>query len=98
VVDQDTTHHFRRQREEVRAILPIGVTLVDESQVRFMDQSRRLQEVSRPLPTKAHRRPTAEFLMNHTNQFIARSQIASTPRVKEARQVVLGSGQVVLNR
>ena len=97
MVDQDATHHFRRQREEVRAILPIGVTLVDESQVRFVDQSRRLQEVPRPLPPKAGRRPTAEFLMNHTNQFVPRSEIAPTPRVEESCQVVVGTGHVVLN-
>ena len=81
----------------MRAILPIGVMLIDESQVRFVDQSRRLQEVPRPLPPKVGRRSSAEFLMNHTNQFIPRSQIAPTPSLEEACQVVFGTGQVVLN-
>jgi hypothetical protein len=49
VVHEDTAHHFGSQGEEVRAISPIGVMLVDEAQVSFVDERRRLQNVPRPL-------------------------------------------------
>jgi hypothetical protein len=45
VVDEDAPHHLGRHSEEVRAILPIGVSLIDESEVRLVDQGRRLQDV-----------------------------------------------------
>ena len=63
--------------------------LIHQSQVRFVDESRRLQEVPGPLPPKAGRRPAAEFLMNQTNQFVPRNQIAPTPRLQQACQVVV---------
>src|SRR5262245_47228394 len=49
VVDQDAPHDLRRHTKEVRAILPIDLALVDEPDVRLMDQGRRLQGVVRAL-------------------------------------------------
>ena len=43
LVDHDAPHHTRRNREEMRAVLPIDVTLIHEPDVRLMDQRRRRQ-------------------------------------------------------
>ena len=49
VVHEDPAHDLRRDTEEVRAILPIDLALVNEPHVRLMDQGRRLQRVVRAL-------------------------------------------------
>ena len=49
VVDEDAAHDLCRDTEEVRAILPIDLALVNEPHVRLMDQGRRLQGVVRAL-------------------------------------------------
>jgi len=45
VIDQDAAHDLRRDAEEVRSILPIGLALIDETDEHLMDKGRRLQRV-----------------------------------------------------
>ena len=40
VVDQHAAHRLRRDRKEVGAILPAHTTLIDELQIRFVDERR----------------------------------------------------------
>ena len=59
VIDQDPAHDLRRDAKEVRPILPIDLSLIDEPQVDLIYQRRRLQGVVGPLAAKlAHRNPT----------------------------------------
>jgi hypothetical protein len=81
LVNQDPAHHLGRQREEVRAILPISLTLVDQSQVRFVDQGRRLERVPWPLAPEAGCRPAAELLIDDRDQLVPSGEIAPAPRV-----------------
>ena len=96
MVHQDPAHHFGRQREEVRSILPIGVSLVDESKVGLVDESGRLQDVPRPLAPKSGRRPAAQFLMDDRYELVPRGEIASAPRVEQSRHVAIGTVQIAL--
>ena len=41
MIDKDTAHHLRRDSEKVRTALPIHI-LIDQSQIRFVDQGRAL--------------------------------------------------------
>jgi hypothetical protein len=49
VIDQDPPHHLRRHPKEVRPVLPIGLSLIDEAQVDLVDERRRLERVIGPL-------------------------------------------------
>jgi hypothetical protein len=80
----------------MRAILPIGVSLADQSKVRLVDQSGRLQDVPLPLAPKSSRRPAAKLLLHHHNELVPRRKIASAPRVKQSRHVVIGIVQMIL--
>jgi hypothetical protein len=78
------------------AILPIDVSLADESKVRLVYQGGRLQDVPLPLAPKSGRRPAAKLLLHHRNELVARGQIASAPRVEQSRHVAIGIVQMVL--
>ena len=53
VIDQDAAHHARRDREEVRAILPRDGRSVDQPDIRLVDQRGRLQAVAHALSRHA---------------------------------------------
>ena len=53
VVDEDPAHQLRRDSEEMRPVLPIGMTLLDEAYVCFVDQSGSLQGVVAALAPEA---------------------------------------------
>ena len=55
VIDQDPAHDLCRDTKEVRSILPIDLALVDESDVRLMNEGRRLQGVVGALAPKLAR-------------------------------------------
>jgi hypothetical protein len=45
VIDQDAPHDLRRHAKEVRPILPIALSLVDEPQIDLVDERGRLERV-----------------------------------------------------
>ena len=96
MVHQDPAHHLGRHREEVRSILPIRASLVDESKIGLVDQGGRLQNVSPWLAPKPGRRPASQFLVDDHHELIPRGEIASAPCVQKSRHVVVGTAQVVL--
>jgi hypothetical protein len=87
MVHEDTTHHFRRHREEVRSVLPVGQSLADKSKVRLVHEGGRLQDVPWSLLAKTGRRPAAKLLMDHLNKLITRNDVAATPGAKQSRHV-----------
>ncbi len=96
MVHQDPTHHLGRKGEEMRSILPIGVSLVDESKVRLVDQRGGLQHVPGAFVPKSGGGPAAQFLVDDRDELVARGKIASAPRVEEFRHVAIGSVQTAL--
>ena len=78
-VDQHAPHDLRRHGEEVGAVLPARVLPVDQPQVGFVDQRRRLQEVARPLSRHVARREAVQLLLDHRRQRVERGLVASAP-------------------
>jgi hypothetical protein len=64
VIHQDASHHFGRDGEEMRAILPIRLSLADEPEVRFVDERGGLQGVPWTLAPKPGRCPATKLLVH----------------------------------
>ena len=78
----------------MRPILPIGVALVDESQVCLVDQGGGLKDVPRWFVSKPGRRPPAQLLIDNRDQLVSRAEIAATPRVQQSRHIVVGDRSI----
>ena len=96
MVDEDPVHHLGRHGEEMRSIPPIGVSLVDESKVRLVNEGGGLKDMPRRFVPKSGRRPAAQFLVDHRDELVSCSEISATPRVQECRHVVVGTVQMIL--
>lgn len=82
-VDQDSTHRFGRRRKKVTSRIPILRNLgIDKSQVRFVNQSRRLQDVFRLLATHLCGGQFSQFVINERKQRLCSVRF---PRI-DARQ------------
>lgn len=78
------------------AILPIVVSLADESEVRLVYQGGRLQDVPMPLAPKPRRGPATKLLLHHHNEFVPRREIAAAPGVEQPRYVAIRTFQIIL--
>ena len=94
MVNQDSPHHFGRQREEVRPILPIGVALADEPEIGLVHQSGGLKDMPRRFMSKSGCRPPAQFLIDDADQLVSRLEISASPRVQQSRHVVVRNVQI----
>jgi hypothetical protein len=63
----------------VRAILPIHFVLIDQFQIRFIDQIRRLQRMPAVFVFQIPARDASQFVIHHRNQLIERSLVAAAP-------------------
>jgi hypothetical protein len=79
VIYQDAPDHLRRHAEEVRAVLPPDMLLVNETQVRFVYQGGTLQGVVRPFAPQIPRGQPAQFSVNERCQPVERLLIAIAP-------------------
>src|SRR3712207_7234887 len=69
-----TLFRSRSNREELEAIAPVDGLLVDEPQVRFMDERRRLQGVARALVAQICRRDLTRS-EEHTSELQSRQYL-----------------------
>ena len=83
MVDQDLAHRPRRDSEEVHPVLPVDVRLIDQFDIRLVDQCRRLQRMVLPLVTEVDRRSTVQFGIYQRQQLIERTDIAIAPLVQQ---------------
>jgi len=88
VVDEDSSHHLRRDAKEVRAILPIDVPLIDEPNEHLVYKGGRLQRVVGTLVPKLAQGDAAELLIDDWQQLVERSSVAATPIAEQCRHVV----------
>ena len=79
MVYQNTPHHLGSESKELRAVLPVNVFLIDEPQVRLIDQRGRLQSVIWKLLTKAIYRDTPQFLVDERQHLVEGGLIAVAP-------------------
>src|SRR5207245_7240275 len=69
--------------EKVCAILPVNSLTINEPEISFVNQCRRLHGVAGPLAAHVTMRKSAQFLMNQRHQLIESRFIAATPRGEE---------------
>lgn len=84
VIDEDATHHLRRYREEVRAILPGDAVLLHEPHEGLMHQRRWLKCVIGPLATQVRASPSLQFAVNDRHEIVARLLVAAAPCFQQA--------------
>jgi hypothetical protein len=64
VINQNAAHQLCRDRKEVSAVVPLYMLLLDEPEVRFIDQSRCLQRVANMFSTHIAISHPAQFPIN----------------------------------
>src|SRR5688572_15879589 len=68
VVNQDAAHHLRSHAEEMCAVLPGHLSLINQTQVSLMDQGRGLQCVIGAFASEIITCQTAEFAIDEWNK------------------------------
>lgn len=84
VVHQDATDGLRRQRVEMRAILPGRVVLSEQSHERFVDQQRGLKRVTFVLTTHRRLGDAMQLRVNQRRQPTSRARDASCTSCSKA--------------
>ena len=87
VIYQNAAHQLRSNAEKLRAILPARGLLVDQTQIRLVNQRGCLQRMAGPLVTQVARRLTPQLVIDHRNQRVERSFITVAPRGEQLRDV-----------
>ena len=72
------------------AILPSHPLAVDQAQVGFMDQSRRLKTVTGPLAVHVMMREAAEFCVDDRDQIFERIAVTAGPGVEQLAYIIHG--------
>ena len=88
VIHQNLPHQARRNREELRAVLPSHAAQVDEAQVRLVDESGRSQRVVGPLRAQSPARDPTQILVHNGDQPAVRGSIALAPRHEQPRHII----------
>jgi hypothetical protein len=70
VIDQNATHHLRRDPEEMRAVFPVDTALRDQPKVRLVHDVGRLERVARALLAQVRRRELPEFAVHDHHQLL----------------------------
>jgi hypothetical protein len=87
VVDEHAPHHLGGDAEELGTVTPLHAPLIDQSQVGFVYQRRRLQRVLVPLvPHRAGCLPV-QLLVDGRDQAIGCGPLAAAPREQERGDV-----------
>ena len=78
MIDQNLAHQLCRYSKELRPALP-GYRLINQSQVRLVNQRRRLERVLLPLVPHVALRDAVQFSMYDGGQLLERGLIAILP-------------------
>src|SRR5216684_184951 len=76
-------HYLRSKREEVGPALIVHILLIDQAQVSFMNQGRRLQHVIATFTSHVIRREAAQFFIDQRKQPVERSLVPTIPVRKQ---------------
>src|SRR5262249_39956203 len=83
-------HHLRRDGKEVYPVLPANFLLTGQTQVRLVDERRRLQRVSGVLASKIMRSEPAQILIDQGHQCSERFFVTVTPGDKQLGDFLWG--------
>ena len=84
VVHEDAPHHASGHRQEMRAVVPRHVFRVDQPQIRFVDERRRLEAVPGTLSRHAAPRDLVELPVDERNQSLEGGLVALSPFQKQS--------------
>ncbi len=70
MVHQDPPHGLRRDRAEMRPVLSIGLALIDQPQIRLVDQGRAVRAQVRSFLPQQTRGQPAQFLVDEWKQLV----------------------------
>ena len=98
VGNQDLTHRSGGDGEEVRAVLPVWISLVGQAQISLVDQCRSLQCVIGTLPVHLTMSDAPEFVINQRSQFREGSIVPLTPSREEVGHSLLRDRRRIHNR
>jgi len=93
VVDQNAPHHAGGNRQEMRAVLPRDIFGIDEPEIRFVDQRRRLKAVPDALSGHAPSGDLVKLALYERNQSVEGGLVALTPSEQQSG----GLGRMVGN-
>ncbi len=78
-VDEDPPHQLRGHREEVRAILPAHPLVIDQAQIRLIDELGGLQAMAAALPAHVASGEPMQLVIDNGRQSIQGFLIATAP-------------------
>ena len=84
MVHEDAPHHASGNRQEMRAVPPWNVLGIDEPQICFVDQRRRLKAVPGTLSCHAPSRDLVKLPLYERNQPVEGGLIALTPSEQQS--------------
>jgi hypothetical protein len=89
-VHQNASHHLGRDREELRAVPPIRAMLIDETNVRLVDERGRLECVAGSLATELRSGVTTQFGVDQSEGTLPGIEISGRPGVEQRGDVLAG--------
>jgi hypothetical protein len=79
LVNEDPAHYLRCDSKEVGSILPVGISLINEPEVCFVDKRCGLECMPSAFPNHIVMGQPSQFVINPGNQFFQRLLIAFAP-------------------
>ena len=79
MVDQDSPHHLGSYCKEVGAIVPLNISLIDESKECFVDQRRSLESVSDTLAIHMVMCETVQLAINERSYLFKSCKVSFAP-------------------
>jgi hypothetical protein len=79
MVNQNAPHHLRGNAKEVRPVLPLDLTLINQPDERFIHQCRGLQRVSGTLFPHVPMGHAPKFVIHKRHQLVAGGLIPVAP-------------------
>ena len=85
VVHENAPHHDRCETDELRAVPPVHLPLVDQPKVRLVDERGRLERVIVPLAKQIRGGEPAQLVVHERQYLIARALVAVAPVEQQPR-------------
>ena len=79
MINQNPAHHLRGYAEEMSAVLPVHLSLIDKAQISLVDKRGRLQSVTRALQPQVAVGHAAQFLIYGANYIIQCLAVSTAP-------------------
>src|SRR5215472_12889923 len=82
-VDQNASHDARTDSKEMRAVMPVDISGIDQAQEGFVHNRSRLQSLAGMLPSNIAAGKAPELFVDKRRQTVQSSGISPTPRLQQ---------------